>query len=552
MKQKNHEEKTTSGKQFFDEQLQYMATGDIDGLLQNHYHEDAEMVTFEFTLKGHEAIKKYLTVDSPAKSGKIMGFTINDFVESDDVILFTATVKSEKLGTFIARDTFFLKHGKIYRHIALTMPPEKDINLYKSMGGTGSKLTANQKFPIVHRYMGMFMELPRDHVNAFIVEFENSVIVVDTTLSLSSARGLRIEAESFGKPIQAVLMTHGHPDHYTGLVVFDDVPRYASQGCIDFAKREDIVKAPTATGYLGDDYPKVRLFPNKVVENGDFLTFEGVTFTFYDLGPGESDSDGMWVFVKDGVKHVFVGDCVALNCHCFFRDGHIYEWQKILERLKTEFDEKTTRFYIGHGETPVGMEAVDWQIGYNKAFINAVAQLPDKSLPVKRETQEKVIATMKTYLPNEATLFLLDYELGESIEMLLGQMESFVPGRAKDFYLEQLGLMAAGKIDELVEKHYHEDAVMVTFDGMRRGSGELKKYYVDTLKIMGKITNLSTEYFAEIEDTIIFRATITSEGRGTVQALNGLYMKDGKILRHIALTLLPDIDYEKMGTLWKG
>jgi uncharacterized protein (UPF0305 family) len=158
---------------------------------------------------------------------------------------------------------------------------------------------------------------------------------------------------------------------------------------------------------------------------------------------------------------------------------------------------------------------------------------------------------MKAYLPNESTLFLLTYVLGISIQKVI-EKRTFIPGRGKDFYNNQLMLMSSGDIKELVEKHYHEDAVMVTFDGIRRGHDELKKYYTDTLQIMGKITELSTEYFAEIEDTILFRATITSKGRGKVQALNGLYMKDGKIYRHIALTMLPDVDYDMMGAVWKS
>lgn len=123
-------------------------------------------------------------------------------------------------------------------------------------------------------------------------------------------------------------------------------------------------------------------------------------------------------------------------------------------------------------------------------------------------------------------------------------------GKGKDFYNEQLALMATGNIDALLEQHYHEDAVMVTFDGIRRGRQELKKYYVDTLKLMGQISHLSTQYFAETEDVIIFKATITSEGRGTVKADNAFYMKDGKIFRHIALTILPDVDYDALGTRW--
>jgi hypothetical protein len=123
-------------------------------------------------------------------------------------------------------------------------------------------------------------------------------------------------------------------------------------------------------------------------------------------------------------------------------------------------------------------------------------------------------------------------------------------GMGREFYKEQLRLMSSGDIDALLDQHYHPDAVMVTFDGIRRGREELKKYYVDTLNVMGKISFLRTEYFAETEDVIIFKAVITSEGRGTVHADNGFYIKDGKIYRHIALTILPDVDYDRLGTRW--
>jgi len=245
------------GLEFFQEHMGYIERGDIEGLLRDHYTDDCEMVTFEFTLKGKEALRKYLTVDNPAQAGKVYDFEVKEFAESDDVIMFAATVTTEKLGTFVARDSFYLRDGKVYRHIALTLPPDKDI-------------------------------IP--------------------------------------KPL-----------------------------------------------------PK---------------------------------------------------------------------------------------------------------------------------------------------------------------------------SKGKEFYREQLALMSAGEIDELVEKHYHPDAIMVTFDGIRHGHAELKKYYMDTLKLMGKISYLSTQYFAEIEDVIIFKAVITSEGRGTVHADNAFYMKEGKIYRHIALTILPDIDYDKMGTRW--
>jgi hypothetical protein len=123
-------------------------------------------------------------------------------------------------------------------------------------------------------------------------------------------------------------------------------------------------------------------------------------------------------------------------------------------------------------------------------------------------------------------------------------------GWGRDFYLKQLSYVGTGDVDGLLENHYHPDAVMITFDGIRRGHEELREYYVNTLKKMGRVTELRTEYFAETEDVIIFKAVITSEGRGTIHADNGLYVKDGKIFRHIALTLVPDADYDELGTRW--
>lgn len=273
------------------------------------------------------------------------------------------------------------------------------------------------EYPKVHTYRGRFIELPRDHVNAYVIELPSAVVVVDATLAWSSAKELRRLAESFGKPIDSVLMTHGHPDHYGGLVEFQDVPIYASQGGIDFAHREDVTKNDTASYLLGEDWPATRVFPNRVVEDGDTVTVDGHTFRFLDLGPGESDSDGAWVFEKDGVTHAFVGDSVANRTHCFFRDGHTKEWLAILDRFESEFGDNT-KFYVGHGETPVGAEVIEWQRGYINTFLAAVDELEDRSVPVSEETQEHLTKVMKDYLPKDDLLFLMQYELPETLENL--------------------------------------------------------------------------------------------------------------------------------------
>lgn len=275
--------------------------------------------------------------------------------------------------------------------------------------------------PKVYPFKGKFIELPRDHVYAFVVELQNSVVVIDTTLAISSAQGLRKLAESFNKPIECVLMTHGHPDHYSGLDTFRDLPTLASKGTLKFAQEEDIRKAPTATYLLGDDWPKVREFPNQIIPDICSYTFGGIEFNFKDLGPGESDSDGIWSFKSDGVDHVFVGDIVSNHTHNFFKDGHTFEWLEMLTRLEKDYDHHS-RFYYGHGEASVGIDQIVWTKGYIRTFIDAVRKLKGTPFPISESIQLELIDEMKSYLTNDALLFLLTYDLKDSVEELMKKL----------------------------------------------------------------------------------------------------------------------------------
>ena len=133
------------------------------------------------------------------------------------------------------------------------------------------------------------------------------------------------------------------------------------------AHREDETKWESGKAYLGDDFPDERAFPDTVVLDGETLDFGGGSFTFPELGPGESDSDGMWLVETDGVKHAFVGDAVCNRTHAFFGDGHALEWLGVLDRLERDLDEQSV-IYGGHGNSPAGYEDLARQRRYIKTF----------------------------------------------------------------------------------------------------------------------------------------------------------------------------------------
>jgi glyoxylase-like metal-dependent hydrolase (beta-lactamase superfamily II) len=54
-------------------------------------------------------------------------------------------------------------------------------------------------------------------VNAYLVETNTSVLVVDATLGVSDGKRLRWRVDALRKPHAAVIITHSHPDHYGGV-----------------------------------------------------------------------------------------------------------------------------------------------------------------------------------------------------------------------------------------------------------------------------------------------------------------------------------------------
>src|SRR5215469_5748848 len=68
-------------------------------------------------------------------------------------------------------------------------------------------------------------------VNCYVVEGRRGLVAIDSALTVSDAKSLRAKVDALGKPLLAVLLTHGHPDHYNGvayLVEGRTVPVYAT------------------------------------------------------------------------------------------------------------------------------------------------------------------------------------------------------------------------------------------------------------------------------------------------------------------------------------
>lgn len=106
----------------------------------------------------------------------------------------------------------------------------------------------------------------------------------------------------------------------------------------------------------------------------------------------------------------------------------------------------------------------------------------------------------------------------------------------KQFYDEQLELLAANDGAALVEAHYADNAEMIVISGdepiIKKGKAEiiqLFEYYLANV-YRGFI---STEKFAATDDSFMFEATIDTVN-GALKVYDSMYLENGKIIKHFS------------------
>lgn len=113
----------TPGREFFDTHMKYIVAGDMVGMVTDTYTEDAILYNaFPFldtpppnVIKGREALIKAFEAYL-AYQGEIQVDSLYNFLETEDVISFQATITSPKTGKWAVGDVWTLEDGKISRH----------------------------------------------------------------------------------------------------------------------------------------------------------------------------------------------------------------------------------------------------------------------------------------------------------------------------------------------------------------------------------------------------------------------------------------------------
>src|SRR5262249_13369968 len=123
-----------------------------------------------------------------------------------------------------------------------------------------------------------------------IIETKNQLVLVDGQFLVPYAKAFREYADSLGKPIERLYLSHRHPDHWFGTgAAFSDVTIYALPETMSFIQ-EDGQASLSAHWKRGGLAPDRIVVPEKAASPGEEI-IDGVRYVFDRVTDAEIDFD---------------------------------------------------------------------------------------------------------------------------------------------------------------------------------------------------------------------------------------------------------------------
>ncbi|MBK3580730.1 MBL fold metallo-hydrolase [Streptomyces sp. MBT65] len=193
----------------------------------------------------------------------------------------------------------------------------------------------------IHSYMS-----PADtfHTTTQLIETPARVIAVDAQLTPAYADEAVAYARGIGKPLDRLIVTHAHPDHYNGAARFG-VPVHALAQV-----REQIIARGDSRLPTGQVIPVADFTPTVEVSAGTEVV-DGIPFVFQAVSGGEAADELLVKLPEQGV--LIAQDLVYHDVHLYLGNNDIAGWQQMVDALATESGYDT--ILAGHG-LPAGPE----------------------------------------------------------------------------------------------------------------------------------------------------------------------------------------------------
>src|ERR1700682_2878730 len=231
-------------------------------------------------------------------------------------------------------------------------PGTKDAAASDRMGA----ILVSQFGPVkIHSYLS---PLDGFHVNTQMIEGPTAVVIFDGQLLLPYAAEAASNVQTLGKPVDRIILSHAHTDHWGGLQIltdrFPDARVFALDGIADQVRVGGPARLDGLRRTYGDKTATKVTVPTETITEGP-QRIDGVTYDFKRFVDGESDLQIAALLPEKKVLMAF--DLVfSPHEHAFTGANHFDHWMIFLESLKALQGYDT--IIIGH-DTPVDRSAID-------------------------------------------------------------------------------------------------------------------------------------------------------------------------------------------------
>jgi glyoxylase-like metal-dependent hydrolase (beta-lactamase superfamily II) len=228
-----------------------------------------------------------------------------------------------------------------------------------------------------------------------IVESETRLVLVDSQFLAPYARRFREYADSLGKPIERLYLSHRHPDHWFGSgTAFSDVEIHALPETASFIE-EHGEDSRTDHWKLGDLAPERVVVPKGIAGPGE-CSIDGVRYLLSRVTETEVDFHLTIKLPDLGV--CFAQDLVYSGTHLYLTRDTAH-WIRVLEDLLTsDYD----LFMPGHGLPADKIEVarnVEYLAAARQAIADGLTGEGFKDFLVRRYPERRCPGIFDTYLP---------------------------------------------------------------------------------------------------------------------------------------------------------
>lgn len=228
-------------------------------------------------------------------------------------------------------------------------------------------------------------------VNSQVIETSNQLILVDTQYLLPFATELKEYLSGIKKPIERIIVSHSHPDHWFGNELFKDQKIFALQEVRSILEQagDAMIESYQFINENGPLVPTAKTLPNFTLNEGLF-TLDGVEFSVVKFTDAE---DAIIAGIEIPKENILIAQDIVYDfTHAFTAElANVQnKWIEVLERLQS----KNYSFVLGgHGAPSEG-----------DILTPAIAYLRDATSAIRKALNEGTGKESKTQIYSQAML----------------------------------------------------------------------------------------------------------------------------------------------------